>query len=86
MPRRSSWAGRLAEHLLPRTRAYHEIWLDGEKIAARAGGGADLRRDLPAAKFKTAIAVPPVNDVDIFAQDLGFIAIVGEAARSPATT
>jgi sulfite reductase (NADPH) hemoprotein beta-component len=27
------WAKKLSEHLLPRTRAYHEIWLDGEKVA-----------------------------------------------------
>jgi len=76
------WAKRLSEHLLPRTRAYHEIWLDGEKVAGTEEvepiyGPAYLPR-----KFKAAVAVPPVNDVDIFAQDLGFIAIVedGELA------
>jgi sulfite reductase (NADPH) hemoprotein beta-component len=70
------WAKRLSEHLLPRTRAYHEIWLDGEKVA----GGPEVEpiygpTYLPR-KFKAAIAVPPINDVDVFAQDLGFIAIV----------
>jgi sulfite reductase (NADPH) hemoprotein beta-component len=70
------WAARLSEHLLPRTRAYHEIWLDGEKVA----GGEEVEpiygpTYLPR-KFKAAIAVPPVNDVDVFAHDLGFIAIV----------
>lgn len=33
---------------------------------------------LIAFKFKVAVAVPPTNDVDVFANDLGFIAIVGE--------
>ncbi len=70
------WAKRLSEHLLPHTRAYHEIWLDGEKVAGTdevepVYGPTYLPR-----KFKAAIAVPPVNDVDVFANDLGFIAIV----------
>jgi sulfite reductase (NADPH) hemoprotein beta-component len=71
------WSRRLSEYLLPRTRAYHEIWLDGERIA----GGAEESEPilgptyLPR-KFKAAIAVPPVNDVDVLAQDLGFVAII----------
>jgi sulfite reductase (NADPH) hemoprotein beta-component len=66
----------LSEHLLPHTRAYHEIWLDEKKIA-----GADESEPvygptyLPR-KFKIGIAVPPINDVDVFSQDLGFIAII----------
>jgi sulfite reductase (NADPH) hemoprotein beta-component len=72
------WAVRLSELLLPRTRAYHEIWLDGEKVA----GGEEKEpiygpTYLPR-KFKAAIVVPPQNDVDVFAHDLGFIAIVEE--------
>ncbi len=68
-------AAAISEHLTPRTRAYHEIWLDGDKVA----GGADQEpiygsTYLPR-KFKIAVAIPPQNDVDIFAQDLGFIAI-----------
>lgn len=71
------WSKRISEHLLPRTRAYHEIWLDGERVAA--SGDADDEplygdRYLPR-KFKVAVAVPPSNDVDVFANDLGFIAI-----------
>ena len=46
------WADALSEHLLPRTRAYHEIWLDGEKVAGTPRGRADLRRDLPAAQVQ----------------------------------
>jgi sulfite reductase (NADPH) hemoprotein beta-component len=67
----------ISDHLTPRTPAYREIWLDGEKIA----GGEDEvvepiygKTYLPR-KFKVVVAVPPSNDVDIFAHDLGFIAI-----------
>ena len=70
----------ISDHLLPRTPAYREIWLDGEKIA----GGEDEvvepiygRTYLPR-KFKIVVAVPPLNDVDVFAHDLGFIAIVDD--------
>ncbi|HUQ08899.1 MAG TPA: NADPH-dependent assimilatory sulfite reductase hemoprotein subunit, partial [Steroidobacteraceae bacterium] len=70
------WAIKVSEHLKPRTRAYHEIWLDGEKLVGAAEeeplyGPVYLPR-----KFKTAIVVPPHNDVDVFSQDLGFIAIL----------
>jgi sulfite reductase (NADPH) hemoprotein beta-component len=71
----------LSAHLLPRTGAYHEIWLDGEKIgdsSGQAGEGEEPlygKHYLPR-KFKTVVAVPPHNDVDVFAQDLGFIAII----------
>jgi sulfite reductase (NADPH) hemoprotein beta-component len=71
----------ISEHLLPKTRAYHEIWLDGEKVEdkSRAAGKDEEPlygvQYLPR-KFKTVIAVPPSNDVDIFAHDLGYIAIV----------
>ncbi len=66
--------------MLPKTGAYHEIWLDDKLIK----GGADAVQDfeplygptyLPR-KFKTVIAVPPYNDVDIYAHDLGYIAII----------
>ena len=72
------WARRLSAHLTPRTGAYREIWVDGEKLA----GGREADEHEPIygktylpRKFKTSIAIPPVNDVDIYAQDLGFIAI-----------
>jgi sulfite reductase (NADPH) hemoprotein beta-component len=67
----------ISEHLLPRTRAWHEIWLDEEKIA---GGVVEdepiLGRVYLPRKFKIGIAVPPSNDVDVFTQDLSYIAIV----------
>ena len=70
-------AAALSERLLPNTRAYYEIWLDEEKVAGSGEetepvyGEAYLPR-----KFKIAFAVPPTNDADVFANDLGFIAIV----------
>jgi sulfite reductase (NADPH) hemoprotein beta-component len=74
-------AAALSEHLLPNTRAYYEIWLDEERVAGAGEeeepvyGQAYLPR-----KFKIGFAIPPVNDVDVFAQDLGFIAIVENGA------
>jgi sulfite reductase (NADPH) hemoprotein beta-component len=69
------WAIRLSEHLLPKTQAYYEIWLDKEKVAGGEEEPIYGSTYLPR-KFKAAIAVPPLNDVDIFSQDLGFIAIL----------
>ncbi|MGO4223158.1 assimilatory sulfite reductase (NADPH) hemoprotein subunit [Lysobacter sp. TAF61] len=72
-------AAALSEHLLPNTRAYYEIWLDEERIV---GSGSE---DEPVygptylpRKFKIGFAIPPYNDVDVFAQDLGFIAILDD--------
>ena len=67
----------LSEHFLPRTRAYHEIWLDGERLAPGAAENEPLYGPtyLPR-KFKMGVALPPWNDIDVFAQDLGFVAIV----------
>jgi len=68
---------RISEHLTPRTTAYHEIWLDQELVATSKKQDEEPiygKHYLPR-KFKTAVAIPPSNDVDIFANDLGFIAI-----------
>ena len=67
---------RLSEHLTPRTTAYHEIWLDDELLCSSRQDEEPIygKHYLPR-KFKTAVAIPPNNDVDIFANDLGFIAI-----------
>ena len=74
------WSVKLSEHLKPKTRAYHEIWLDGEKLVGEAEHEPILGQLYLPRKFKTAVVVPPHNDVDIFSQDLGFIAILeGEA-------
>jgi len=79
----------ISNHLSPRTSAYHEIWLDdgtGEKVKVTYDPPliddiADPEEPiygkhyLPR-KFKTVVAVPPSNDVDIYAHDLGYIAIL----------
>jgi sulfite reductase (NADPH) hemoprotein beta-component len=74
-----SWS----EYALPKTRAYHEIWLDDELVAGGEPESEPIYGStyLPR-KFKTGFAVPPSNDVDVFSQDLGFIAVVekGELA------
>jgi sulfite reductase (NADPH) hemoprotein beta-component len=70
------YARRISEHLTPRTTAYHEIWLDEELLSSSRQDEEPIygKRYLPR-KFKIAVAIPPSNDVDIFANDLGFIAI-----------
>jgi sulfite reductase (NADPH) hemoprotein beta-component len=71
-----SYADKISTLLMPKTRAYYEIWLDEEKLHERVE--EDLlyeERYLPR-KFKIAIAIPPNNDVDVFANDIGLIAIV----------
>lgn len=73
------WAQKLSNDLSPKTNAYHEIWLDGEKVVDSEEtlevepmyGALYLPR-----KFKIGMAIPPNNDVDVFSQDLGFIAIL----------
>jgi len=67
----------LSQRLMPASRAYHEIWLNGEKIESSQAEIEPIYGDtyLPR-KFKAAFVVPPQNDVDVFSQDLGFITIV----------
>ena len=71
------WAAKLSKHFLPNSRAYYEIWLDEELVAGSGEEEEPIYGNtyLPR-KFKVAFAVPPVNDVDVFANDLGFIAII----------
>ena len=74
----------VSKHLSPHTRAYHELWVDDALVA-----GGDPEEDfepiygktyLPR-KFKIVFAIPPSNDVDVFAHDLGFIAIADADGR-----
>ena len=72
----SQLAGEIATHLLPRSRAWHEIWIGEERVA----GGVEedepiYGRTYMPRKFKIGVALPPHNDVDVFAQDLSFVAI-----------
>jgi sulfite reductase (NADPH) hemoprotein beta-component len=67
----------ISTHLTPQTRAYHEIWLDGEKVKSSEEDFEPIygKTYLPR-KFKITVAVPPSNDVDIYANCLSFIAVV----------
>jgi sulfite reductase (NADPH) hemoprotein beta-component len=67
------WATKISEHLLPKTRAYAEIWLDEKKVETTEEpilGSNYLPR-----KFKTTVVIPPHNDIDVHANDLNFVAI-----------
>ena len=66
----------ISDHLTPATGAYHEIWLDGEKVETSKEEEEPIygKFYLPR-KFKIAVAIPPNNDVDVYANDLSFIAI-----------
>ena len=68
------WAKKISEHLLPKTRAYAEIWLDGEKVEGTDEEPILGSNYLPR-KFKTTVVIPPHNDVDVHANDLNFVAI-----------
>ncbi|MBE5202998.1 assimilatory sulfite reductase (NADPH) hemoprotein subunit [Pectobacterium quasiaquaticum] len=68
------WAKKISEHLLPRTRAYAEIWMDQEKVATTDEEPILGSTYLPR-KFKTTVVIPPQNDIDLHANDLNFVAI-----------
>lgn len=77
-------AKKISDHLIPATTAYHEIWLkeDGEKKVQVAGDAVVDHEPLYGPtylprKFKITIAIPPHNDTDVYAHDIGLIAIKG---------
>ena len=72
-----AYADKISEMLMPKTRAYYEIWLDEEKLIDKKEEEDPLYQDryMPR-KFKIGIAIPPNNDVDIFANDIGLIAMI----------
>ncbi|HEX6191507.1 MAG TPA: sulfite reductase subunit beta, partial [Chitinophagaceae bacterium] len=72
-----AYADKISTLALPKTKAYYEIWLDEEQIADKKSEEDPLYQDryLPR-KFKIAIAIPPNNEVDVFANDIGLIAVI----------
>jgi sulfite reductase (NADPH) hemoprotein beta-component len=70
-------AKQVSDHVIPKTRAYHEIWYGKEKVATSENEEPFYGPTYMPRKFKIAFAVPPSNDLDIYTQDLGFIAIAG---------
>ncbi len=71
-------AKRVSDHVIPKTRAYHEIWYGDTRVAGSPEQEEPFygRTYMPR-KFKIGFALPPSNDIDVYAQDLGFIAIGG---------
>lgn len=73
-------AHRLAMHLAPRTRAYHEIWIDGEKASTVGETEEDVEPmygpTYLTRKFKVGVAYPDDNCIDVFTQDVGLVAKV----------
>jgi sulfite reductase (ferredoxin) len=78
--RLESDARRLSAHLLPATRAYHEIWVDGEKWQDEAAASSEMPdplygdRYLPR-KFKVGLAIPEDNTIDVLTNDLAIVAV-----------
>jgi sulfite reductase (ferredoxin) len=73
----------LSDHLLPATRAYHEIWLDGERVEAGAADEPDAlygETYLPR-KFKIGLATPDDNSVDVLTNDLGIVALFDDGRQ-----
>ncbi|KAJ1665986.1 Sulfite reductase [NADPH] subunit beta [Coemansia sp. RSA 1813] len=88
-PEIAKLAADISAHLLPSTSAYHEIWLDDKMVAGSAEQTSPVQDHEPLygqaylpRKFKIAIAIPPENDVDVVAYDLGYIAILDAAQQS----
>ncbi|TKA69964.1 hypothetical protein B0A55_08481 [Friedmanniomyces simplex] len=81
-------AKKISDHLLPSTTAYHEIWLkdDNNKNVQVAGDAVQDFEPLYGPtylprKFKITIAIPPHNDTDVYAHDIGLIAIKGDDGK-----
>lgn len=71
-------AKRVSDHVIPKTRAYHEIWYGSERIGTSKAEEPFYGRTYLPRKFKIGFALPPSNDIDVYAQDLGLIAIADE--------
>jgi sulfite reductase (NADPH) hemoprotein beta-component len=73
-------ARRLSDALAPKTPAYHRIWIEGQELDLNSEADSSFvdplygKHYLPR-KFKTAFAIPPLNDIDVFTNDLGFVVI-----------
>src|SRR5690606_968882 len=73
----SALAKTVSDHVIPKTRAYHEIWYGEERIASSEPEEPFYGKTYMPRKFKIGFVAPPNNDIDIYAQDLGYIAIIG---------
>lgn len=73
----AAMAKQVSDHIIPKTRAYHEIWYGDEPVASSESEEPFYGRTYLPRKFKIGFALPPSNDIDVYSQDLGFIAIGG---------
>lgn len=73
----AAMAKQVSDHVIPKTRAYHEIWYGDEPVASSQSEEPFYGRTYLPRKFKIGFALPPSNDIDVYTQDLGFIAIGG---------
>src|SRR5258708_6123261 len=72
-----AYADKISRLLMPKSKAYYEIWLNQEKLVDKKEEDDPLYEDryLPR-KFKIAIVIPPNNDVDVFANDIGLMSVI----------
>ncbi|MCI7352350.1 MAG: assimilatory sulfite reductase (NADPH) hemoprotein subunit [[Actinobacillus] rossii] len=80
------WAKKISEHLLPRTNGYVDVWIDGKKALSSDSflGQEDepiLGKTYLPRKYKTTVSIPPLNDVDVFGNDMNFVAITDEQGK-----
>jgi len=72
---------KVMDALAPQTKAYHSIWVDNVQLNLDAPENTGFVDPLYGAtylprKFKTCFVIPPSNDMDLYTNDLGFIAII----------
>src|SRR4051794_11911019 len=65
----------LSDHVIPKTRAYHEIWYGKERVATSEEEEPFYGRTYMPRKFKIGFVIPPSNDIDVYTQDLGLIVV-----------
>ncbi|HKV58197.1 MAG TPA: NADPH-dependent assimilatory sulfite reductase hemoprotein subunit [Ktedonobacteraceae bacterium] len=75
---------RIAQHLTPRSRAYHEIWVDGEQVKFDEPPGEDETEPIYGAtylprKFKIGVAAPGDNCIDVYTQDIGLVPVLKDS-------
>lgn len=80
------WAKKISEHLLPRTNGYLDVWIAGKKVQSSDSflGQEDepiLGKTYLPRKYKTAVVLPPLNDVDVYGNDMNFVGIQDEAGK-----
>jgi sulfite reductase (NADPH) hemoprotein beta-component len=68
-------AKRASDHAIPKSGAYSEIWYEEEREQVEGPEEPLYGRTYMPRKFKMGFVIPPINDIDVYSQDLGFIAI-----------